>query len=290
MVLTILMRFNTLMNDEVHSERSWLERLGSALSSEPKDLIELFEILDSAKERQMIDADALQMIKGVISVSKLQVRDIMIPRSQMVIIESDEPLQALLPVVRDSGHSRFPVIGEDRDDILGILLAKDLLNVAFNGHRDEFNIRDMLRPAIFVPESKRLNILLKEFRSTHNHMAIVVDEYGGISGLITIEDVLEEIVGEIEDEHDTNEEEYIKLKEENRYLVNAVTPIEEFNAFFKTEFSDEEFDTIGGLVMHEFGYLPKKNETVILGPFEFVIARADKRRIRALFVSPVERE
>lgn len=267
--------------------KSWLERLGQVLQGEPRDRDELLETLQEAHQRNLLDADALSMIRGVLEVSELQVRDVMLPRSQMVVVQRDASLQEFLPVIIESAHSRFPVIGENRDEVVGILLAKDLLPFVAQGG-ESFNIRDILRPALIVPESKRLNVLLREFRSGRNHMAIVVDEYGGVSGLVTIEDVIEQIVGEIEDEHDFDDEENNILPlGERRWSVRALTSIEDFNDHFATAFSDEEFDTIGGLVLSAFGRMPKRQESTEMGGLRFRVVRADNRRIYLLEVSPL---
>jgi magnesium and cobalt transporter len=218
-------------------------------------------------------------------VADLQVRDIMVPRSQMVVLERASPPERLLPVIIESGHSRFPVIGEDRDQVAGILLAKDLLRYYAEGATGGFDIREVLRPAAFVPESKRLNVLLKEFRVSRNHMAIVVDEYGGVSGLVTIEDVIEEIVGEIADEYDTEEDQTIRREGDRQFAVLALTRIQEFNEYFATSFSEEQYDTIGGLVMHQFGRLPRRGESVTMDGYEFKVLRADRRRIDQLRVT-----
>ncbi len=263
--------------------RSWLERIGKVFSGgEPRTLDDLIEVLRDAQERGLIDADALTMIEGVLEVSEMRVRDIMIPRAQMVVVERDAPLEAILPIITESAHSRFPVIGESRDEVLGILLAKDLLPYFANNRVAEFNVRDILRPAVFIPESKRLNVLLNEFRSSRNHIAVVVDEYGGVDGMVTIEDVLEQIVGEIVDEHDIDDQVYVMKHGERLYTVKALTPIEEFNEYFGSEFSDEEFDTIGGLLMREFGRLPKRGETRSIGRFRFKVLHADSRRVHLL--------
>ncbi len=264
-------------------QRSWLERLSQALLGEPKDREQLVELLRDLQQRGLFDADALGMIEGVLQVSEMQVRDIMIPRSQMVVVARDASPDQLLPVIVESGHSRFPVIGESRDEVVGILLAKDLLR--FCAADDGFNLREVLRTPVFVPESKRLNVLLKEFRSSRNHMAIVVDEYGGVAGIVTIEDVLEQIVGEIEDEHDIDEDLFVLKHGEDHYTVKALTPIQDFNEYFGSDFSDEEFDTIGGLVMNAFGHLPKRGEGVSIDRFLFKVIRADNRRIHLLRVS-----
>ena len=281
------------MNDRPSesAQRSWLERLGQAFSGEPQDREQLVELLRDAQRRSLLDIDALAMIEGVLQVSEMQVRDIMVPRSQMVVVERDVPPEEFLPVIIESAHSRFPVIGESRDEVIGILLAKDLLTYFSAGRKGAFQVRDVLRPAVFIPESKRLNVLLKEFRASRNHMAIVVDEYGGVSGLVTIEDVLEQIVGEIEDEHDVEEENYIVKHSDISYTVKAITPIEEFNKQFGTNFSDEEFDTIGGLVVHDFGRLPKRGEGMELGRLRLRVLRADNRRLHLLRVTlPASKE
>jgi magnesium and cobalt transporter len=267
------------------STGSWLRRLANSITGEPRDLDELATILVEARERGLIDADVLQMLESVLEVSEIQVRDIMVPRSQMVVINRDEPVEKILPVVIESGHSRFPVVGEDRDEVQGILLAKDLLRFFVEDQPDDFDIKECLRPAVFIPESKRLNVLLKEFRVTHNHMAIVVDEYGGVSGLLTIEDVLEQIVGDIGDEYDVDESEGIRKETDRSWTVPALTRIEDFNQAFGTRFSDEEFDTIGGLILHELGRMPRRGETVQIGGLELKVTRADRRRIETLRVT-----
>jgi magnesium and cobalt transporter len=267
------------------SSRSWLERLSFALLGEPKDREQLVELLRDAQQRELLDPEALTMIEGVLQVAEMQVRDIMVPRAQMAVVERDAPLEDILPAVIESAHSRFPVIGDNRDEVVGILLAKDLLAYYGQDNARNFNVRDILRPAVFIPESKRLNVLLKEFRASRNHMAIVVDEYGGVAGLVTIEDVLEQIVGEIVDEHDIEEDTYIKKHNDNVYAVKALTPIEEFNHYFFANFSDEEFDTIGGLVMHRFGRLPRRGEVISIDRFRFKVLNADSRRIHLLQVT-----
>ncbi|HZV61086.1 MAG TPA: CBS domain-containing protein, partial [Methylophilaceae bacterium] len=239
----------------------WLERLSTLLLREPEDREQLIELLHSAYENQLLDADALSMIEGVMQVSEMQVRDIMIPRSQMDVIDITDPPEKFIPFVIETAHSRFPVIDENKDDVIGILLAKDLLR--YYAGDEDFNVRDMLRPAVFIPESKRLNVLLKEFRSTRNHIAIVVDEYGGVAGMVTIEDVLEQIVGDIEDEYDFDETEDNIIRDvHGRYRVKALTEIADFNEVLGTEFSDEEFSTIGGLVVSKFGHMPKRGEQI----------------------------
>jgi len=270
-----------------HSHSNWLERLSKFLLPEPKTQSELSELIHAASQRHVIDTESLHMIEGVLKVSRMQVRDIMVPRSQMVIITLDQTIAEIIPIILESGHSRFPVINDNRDEVVGILLAKDLLNYAFDIHEQQppFDLQTLLRPTVFVPEAKRLNALLKEFRLSHNHMAMVVDEYGGIAGLVTIEDVLEEIVGNIEDEHDIAEEELIRPLADNQYLVNALTPIKEFNEFFHSDFSDDEFDTIGGLVMQNLGRLPVAGEQITIDSLQFKVLEADNRRIHTLEVT-----
>lgn len=265
--------------------RSWFGRISQKLSGEPRDRDELIELLRELEQRNVLDNDSLAMIEGVLNVSEMHVRDVMVPRSQMVVVERDTPPEQFLPSVIESGHSRFPVIGETRDEIVGILLAKDLLSYFASNHKANFDIRDIIRAPVFIPESKRLNVLLKEFRSNRNHIAIVVDEYGGVAGLITIEDVLEQIVGEIEDEYDIDEDTYIMAYNNNQFSVKALTPIEEFNRYFSVHFSEDEFDTIGGLVAHRFGHLPARGEKIDIEKFSFTVLRADKRRIHLLQVS-----
>jgi magnesium and cobalt transporter len=274
-----------MTEDRARPSGSWVRRLLESLAGEPQDLDELSAVLADARERGLIDADVLAMLEGVLQVSEIQVRDVMVPRSQMVVIQRDEPPERILPVVIESGHSRFPVVGEDRDEVAGILLAKDLLRYFAQGGEGHFDIRECLRPAVFIPESKRLNVLLKEFRISHNHMAIVVDEYGGVSGLLTIEDVLEQIVGDIGDEYDVDEAEGIRKEGERTFTVPALTRIEEFNRAFATRFSDEEFDTIGGLVLHELGRMPRRGEAIEIGGLEIKVLRADRRRIETLRVT-----
>ena len=275
------------MNDErapESEERSWLDRLTHFISGEPQNKSDLEGVLSLAEEHEIIDEDARKIMEGALSVSDMQVRDIMIPRAQMVVIDSDQPLQEALPKILQSGHSRYPVIGEGIDDVIGILLAKDLLPL-IQADRDVPSISSLMRPVTAVPESKRLNVLLREFRQNRNHMAIVIDEYGGIAGLITIEDVLEEIVGEIEDETDVDEGQLIRSINDNSFLIEALTPIQDFNEYFGTGFSDEEFDTIGGLVINAFGQLPTRNQTIRLDQFEFKVIHADERRLTRLRVT-----
>ena len=268
----------------------WLKRITQSMTGEPRDLAELIESLRAASERGLFDGDALVMLEGVLAVADMQVRDIMVPRSQMVFVGRDESAERLVEMAVESGHSRFPVIGEDRDQILGILLAKDLLRLQAAGN-DSFEIREYMRPVVFVPESKRLNVLLKDFRRNHNHIAMVVDEYGGICGLVTIEDVIEQIVGEIDDEHDVEDDQPIRKERPREFTVRALTPIAEFNRFFGTRLADEEVDTIGGLLMQEFGRLPRRGEVCKVETLEFRILRADRRRIDMVRVTtPVDIE
>jgi magnesium and cobalt transporter len=277
------------MSEEQSGEhRSWLERLGHFLAGEPEDREDLLVFLRDAQKRQLLDPEALFMIEGVMQFSELRVRDIMIPRAQMVVVPQDAELETIFPLVIESAHSRYPVIGEDRAEVVGILLVKDLLVHSLKNK--ERLVQEVMRPALFVPESKRLNILLKEFRSTRSHMAIVVDEYGAAAGLVTIEDVLEQIVGDIEDEHDFGEEEYIFRKGGQEYTLKALTPIDEFNDYFATDLNDEEFDTIGGLIVHRLGHLPRRGERVDIGRFRFVVLRADDRRVHLLklMIMPTE--
>jgi len=264
------------------TSRTWLEKLGQVLSGEPKDRFELIELLRDAQQRHLMDMDALAMMEGVMQVSEMQVREIMLPRAQMVVVQQDLSLDEILPVITESGHSRFPVIGESRDEVVGILLAKDMLRYYKEESSNGFNIRELLRPAVFVPESKRLNVLLKEFRASRNHMAIVVDEYGGVGGMVTIEDVLEQIVGEIEDEHDIEEGAFILKHDETRYTIKALTPIEDFNEQLNVSFSDDEFDTVGGLILNRLGHLPERGETIQVDNMLFKVLRSDNRRIHLL--------
>ncbi len=265
---------------------SLIERLTALLTREPEDRDELLALLRGAFERRLLDADALSMIEGVLNVSEMTVRDVMIPRSQMDCVPVEDDPASFIPFVLETRHSRFPAIGESKDDVAGILLAKELLN--YYRSPEAFNLRDTLRPAVFVPESKRLNVLLREFRSNRNHIAIVVDEYGGVSGLVTIEDVLEQIVGDIEDEYDFDEtEDNIIAEGGGRFRVKAHTEIADFNARFASQLADDAVDTVGGLVVHAFGRLPKRGDTVTIGEFRFRIVRADSRRIHTLQVEKV---
>ena len=266
-------------------ERSWLERLTHFLSGTPQNRADLKGFLDLAVSNELIDDDAKTIMEGALSVSDMQVRDIMIPRAQMTVIKIDAELNEALPQIIHAAHSRFPVIDDNLDNVAGILLAKDLLPLILE-REHRFDLRDLLRPAVLVPESKRLNVLLREFRQNRNHMAIVIDEYGGVAGLVTIEDVLEEIVGEIEDETDVDEGRDIRRISPTDFFVKAQTPIDDFNEHFGVQFSDEEFDTIGGLVVNAFGHVPTRNETTYLDRFEFKVVSADQRRLISLRVTP----
>ena len=270
--------------------RSWISGIVSLFSRKPKTKQDLEDVLTMAADDEVIDHDARSIIEGAMQVGEMQARDIMVPRAQMKVIKSDSSLEEILPQIISSAHSRYPVIGESPDDILGMLLAKDLLPQILSSDHSGFNVVDLLRKIMVVPESKRLNILLREFRERHNHMAIVIDEYGGVAGLVTIEDVLEEIVGEIEDETDIEADNFIHKIMLNDYFVKALTPIDEFNSYFGTKFSDEEFDTIGGLVIQAFGHMPTKNETTIIKGFEFKVINADLRKIHSLRMRPVTSE
>ena len=269
---------------------SWLESL-KLFSGDPKSRNEIKHILREAQERELVDDDALSIMEGAIQVADMQVREIMIPRSQIVFVKAEQKLKEFLPQIIESAHSRFPVLGENDDEVLGVLLAKDLLKLALQENTDNFRIKEILRPVTFIPESKRLNVLLKEFRATRNHMAIVIDEYGGIDGLVTIEDVLEQIVGDIEDEHDFDEEEsFIKQIDDNTFMVKALTPIDDFNQSFQTKYSDIEFDTIGGIVVDHFGRLPDCDESITIGQHSFKIANGNNRQIHLLEVTNTEKE
>ncbi|HKX53324.1 MAG TPA: transporter associated domain-containing protein [Nitrosospira sp.] len=261
----------------------WLERISGMLLREPGNQAQLMALLHAAYERNLFDSDALSMIEGVIQVSEIQARDIMVPRSQMDVIDINDPPEKFIPYVIEKAHSRFPVTENDRNNVIGILLAKDLLR--YYAAEEEFDVRDMLRPVVFIPESKRLNVLLRDFRTNRNHIAIVVDEYGDVAGLLTIEDVLEQIVGDIEDEHDFDEvEDNIVQTPSGHYRVKAITEIADFNERLGTELSESDYDTIGGLVLHEFGRLPKRGESVIVANFKFTVLRADSRRLHTLLV------
>ncbi len=279
-------------NSTSPGNKSWLERISSLLTGEPRDREELIEVLRDAQQRDLLNLDALAMMEGVLQVTEMQVRDIMIPRSQMIVGKSDNTPEELLPIVIESGHSRFPIIGDSRDEIAGILMAKDLLRYfaqqQSNDEGQRFDMREVMRPAYYVPESKLLDVLLKDFKKNRNHMAIVVDEYGGVAGLVTIEDVLEQIVGDIDDEHDINDDRFILQHKDGHCIVKALTSVEDFNEHFNTEFSDEEYDTIGGIVMQEFGRLPERGESIFIEGLLFEVKRADARRMHLLQVSKEE--
>lgn len=270
---------------ESPNSRSWLERVAQVFSGEPTSRNELKAIIQDAADRALLDAEALGIIDGAMAVSEMQARDIMVPRASVVFVRADEYPEEFLPTVIESQHSRFPVIGEDFDDVRGVLHAKDLLPLALTRNLEQFRLKDLIRQAPIIPEAKRLNVLLTEFRENRNHMAIVVDEYGSVAGVVTIEDVLEQIVGEIEDEHDVNDESFIKQLDAESWTVKAVTPIEDFNEVFETEFSDDDFDTIGGIITQHFGHLPKREETVDVDGFVFRVLNADSRRIRLLHMT-----
>ncbi len=260
---------------------AWQQRL-SKLFLEPQDQEQLVELIRSAAERHILDSEALAIVEGALSVAQMQARDIMIPRSQVVMVSRDASAAEILKLITETTHSRFPVVDDDRDDVIGILLAKDVLSMVVAAGKFEFDLRELLRPAVFIPESKRLNVLLAEFRGRRNHMAIVVDEYGGVAGMVTIENVLEQIVGEIDDEHDIDNDVPILQRDETTYAIKALTELEEFNERFGTQWSDEDFDTVGGYVVNQFGHLPGRGEKVKVNQFEFTVIRADNRRIHLL--------
>ncbi|MFN3712621.1 MAG: HlyC/CorC family transporter [Alcanivoracaceae bacterium] len=269
--------------------RTWLDRISEFFGSAPTSREDLVELMRSARDREVVDTETLGIVEGALEMADMKVRDVMIPRTQMVVIRATSHPREFLPAVIESAHSRFPVLGDDPDEILGVLLAKDLLALILDPARmDRFSIKDHLRQALIIPESKRLDSLLRDFRISRNHMAIVVNEYGGVAGLVTIEDVLEQIVGEIEDEHDIDEDDYlIKELGGDEYTVKALMPIEDFNEHFDSRLSEEEFDTIGGLVLQQFGRLPARDESVDFGGFHFTVLSADSRTIRLLHVTPV---
>jgi magnesium and cobalt transporter len=275
-------------NGETHLS-NWWRRVTHSLHGGPRNREDLLKILDDARKSELMDADALSMFEGILQTAETQVRDVMVPRAQMVVLDRAWPLEKVLPVVIESRHSRFPVVGDSKDEVVGVLHAKDLLQfsaTALNADSVAFDVQRLLRQVVFVPESKRLNVLLKDFRRGRNHMAIVVDEYGGVAGLVTIEDVLEQIVGEIADEFDDAEgAAHILKQDERRFLVNGLTTITEFNRYFGTEFASDEFDTIGGLVMHKFGHLPRRGESVRMERFNFNVQRADSRRVHTFQVT-----
>jgi hemolysin (HlyC) family protein len=267
-------------------DKSLIDKLTHLFSNEPRSREDLKEMLTEAADNEIIDEDTHGIIEGAMQVNDMQARDIMIPKAQMVVIRQESSLEEILPQIVRSAHSRYPVIGDGTDDILGILLAKDLLPLILNRDQGSFSIEDVLRPTVVVPESKRLNVLLREFRENRNHMAIVIDEYGGVAGLVTIEDVLEEIVGEIEDETDAATDHFIRKISDQDYFIKALTPIEDFNNQFGCKFSNEEFDTIGGLVIHAFGHMPARNEVTTIEDFEFKVINADQRKIHSLRMRP----
>jgi magnesium and cobalt transporter len=282
------------MQDEQNANgshhRSWMDRLSQAFSGEPQDIGELIETLRDAQRRGLLDVDDLAMMEGVLQVSELRVRDVMIPRAMMVTVRQTQGPEEFVPQVIESRHSRFPVVSEDGRRVVGILLAKDLLAYCCQQGTRKFKMDAVLRPAVVIPDSKRLDVLLREFQKKRNHMAIVVDEYGDFSGLLTIEDVLEQIVGEIADETDLDDETYILSKGEGRYSVKALTPIDELNRFFSSQFSEEEFDTIGGLVTHRFGHVARRGERIMIGGLQFEVLRSDSRRIHLLGVTDLRVE
>ena len=277
------------MTDEQSSidprPKSWIDKIAQVFSDEPTDTNSLLELLRNAAQDQVLDGQALSMIEGALQVSSMQVKDIMIPRPKVVSVPADTPTEEIVRLVSQSSHSRLPVLGESVDDIKGILLAKDLLQVNLESHNENFEIRNIIRPVTFVSEDKRLNILLKEFRETRQHMAIVNDEYGSMCGIVTIEDVLEQIVGDIEDETDIDDEDYIREFNKKNHIVKALTPLSEFNEYFRTNFSDEEFSTIGGLVIQEFGRIPERGEITFVGPFQVTVLNADSRQIKLIKVN-----
>lgn len=278
-----------MSDDNPHSSRgsagkTWLERIASIFSAEPQDISDLVDIISEAASRELIDSDTKSMLQGVLDVSKMRARDIMVPRSQMATIDIEQPVSAFLPILLENNHSRYPVVNEDKDHVEGILLVKDLLQYALDPNQTDWHIGEFLRPAVIIPESKRVDALLKEFRQKRYHMAIVVDEYGGVSGLVTIEDILEQIVGEIEDEHDDEEDNDIKKMASRVFQVSALTPLDEFNESFGTGFDEEDADTIGGIVLHAFGHMPERGESIQLGDLTFKVSKANSRRLLQLQV------
>lgn len=266
------------------SIKSWVKRLSNSLL-EPEDQQQLIDIIRAAAKRHILDAEALAIVEGALTVSDMQARDIMIPRSQVAMVNRDAPAAETLKLITETAHSRFPVIDDDRDDVIGILLAKDALSAVVESGKFDFDLRELLRPAVFIPESKRLNVLLREFRARRNHMAIVVDEYGGVAGIVTIENVLEQIVGEIEDEHDIDDDTPILKRDPSTYMIKALTSVEDFNDYFETQWSDEDFDTVGGYVVNQLGHLPERDEIVTIEQFQFKIVRADTRRVHLFELS-----
>ena len=278
-----------MSDDNPHSSRgsagkTWLDRIASIFNAEPQDISDLQDIISEAEVRSLIDADTKSMLQGVLDVSNMRARDIMVPRSQMATIDIDDNVATMLPILMENNHSRYPVVNEDKDHIEGILLVKDLLQYALDPNVTDWHLRDLLRPAVIIPESKRVDALLKEFRQKRYHMAVVVDEYGGVSGLVTIEDILEQIVGEIEDEHDDEEENDIKKMASRVFQVSALTPLDEFNESFNTRFDEEDADTIGGIVLHAFGHMPTKGESIELEGLTFKVSKANSRRLVQLQV------
>ena len=274
------------MDDGSAKKPNFFERVLSRLSNDtPENADEILEVLRAAADNEAVDSDTLQLLENVLDFSDMEVRDVMVTRSQMDVIKASDSIERIIAYIQETAHSRFPVIGEDKDEILGILHAKDLLR--YFGQPEQFQLKQVLRPAMFVPESKALNNVVKDFRTERNHMAIVIDEYGGVSGLVTLEDVSEQIMGDIEDEFDVDDsEDQIFAINPERLRVNATTEIEDFNEYFKTDYSDEEADTIGGLVIQEFGRLPQRGEKIAIGKWLFTIARADARRLHVLLVTP----
>ena len=269
-------------NDRNDQSKSWMEKLSMAFINEPTSRDELISLLRSAQQRELLDDEALSIIEGAMTVSKMKTREIMVPRSQVVFVQLDMTPEEFLPLIIDSGHSRFPVLDDGPDKVVGILMAKDLLPLALNRNRTRFNIRDILRNCTAIPESKPVDVLLQDFREKRNHIAVVYDEYANISGIVTIEDVLEQIIGDIEDEYDIHEDDFIKQHTDGSYTVKALTPIEDFNEHFGCHFSDRYVDTVGGVVLGQFGHLPKRDETVVVDGFNFKVLNADSRRIHLL--------
>ncbi|MCX7544838.1 HlyC/CorC family transporter [Marinicella gelatinilytica] len=269
--------------DEDSSQRTWLSKLTNLFNDQPQSHDDILEILNIAHEDGLVDAYALSMMKGALSVSELQVRQVMVPRSQMVVVPIDATIEQVLPIIVESGHSRFPVVGEDKDELEGILLAKDVLRTFVKEEKD-FNLKELTRPAVVIPESKPINILLQEFRTSRNHMALVIDEYGGVAGLVTIEDILEEIVGEIDDEYDSQNDPFILKLSDKKYRINALTTITEFNEYFELDIDDSEFDTVGGMVANKAGRLLDEGETIVIDHMIFTVTQSDKRRILFLDV------
>ncbi|MCB5227195.1 CBS domain-containing protein [Alishewanella sp. 16-MA] len=278
-----------MSEDNPHSSRgsasrSWLERIANIFNAEPQDLSDLEDIISEAAMRELIDTDTKDMLQGVLDVSKMRARDIMIPRSQMATIDIEQPLSEVLPILLENNHSRYPVVNEDKDHIEGILIVKDILQYALDDKNNDWQWSNLVRPAVIIPESKKVDALLREFRQKRYHMAIVVDEYGGVSGLVTIEDILEQIVGEIEDEHDDHEDHDIKKMASRVFQVSALTPLDEFNESFGTSFDEEDADTIGGIVLHAFGHMPARGESITLGDLKFKVSKANSRRLMQLQV------